>query len=168
MFLPRDDPRAAKRLPSYSCRNPGGGCSSAPLTHPSHWASHGPGTWRRGTSGAGGCRSFCEKLNHMILKNFRHLRKLQFQNHQDPQQLQGTIIRTNISVYSGSQGLNLFIKMGHNNEGRHFKAGETVWLKVKALALELASLDSNPFSVSCVTLGKLHNSSKSQPVEVKL
>lgn len=58
----------------------------------------------------------------MILKNSRHLRKSQFQNHQDPQQLQETIIRTNISVYSGSQGLNRFIKIGHNNEGGLRKA----------------------------------------------
>lgn len=122
MFLPRDDHWAAKRLPSCSCRNPGGGCSSAPLTHPSRWASHGPGTWRRGTSGAGGCRSFCEKLSHMILKNSRHLRKSQFQNHHYPQQLQETVISTNISVYSGSQGLNLFIKIVHNNEGGLRKA----------------------------------------------
>lgn len=122
MFLPRGDHWAAKRLPSCSCRNPGGGCSSAPLTHPSRSASHGPGTWRRGTSGAGGCRSFCEKLSHMILKNSRHLRNSQFQNHQDPQQLQETTIWTNFSVYSGSQGLNLFIKIVHNNEGRLRKA----------------------------------------------
>lgn len=151
MFLPRDDHRAAKCLPSCSCRNPGGGCSSAPLTHPSHWASHGPGTWRRGTSGAGGCRSFCEKLNRMILKNSRHLRKSQFQNHQDPQQLQETIIRTNISVYSGPQGLNLFIRIGHNNEGGLRKALQGRGDRVAQGEDPGFGVGSNPFSVSCVT-----------------
>lgn len=70
------------RLPSCSCKNPGEGCSSAPSIHPSRWASDGPGTWRRETSGADGYRSYCEKLNHIIVKNFRHLRNSQFQNHQ--------------------------------------------------------------------------------------
>lgn len=61
--------------PSCSYKNPGGGCSSAPLTRPSRWAFREPGTWRRGTSGAGEHRSYCEKVNHTTLKNSRHLRK---------------------------------------------------------------------------------------------
>lgn len=86
-----------------------------------------------------------------MLKNSRHVRKSQFQNHQDPQQLQETIIRTNISVYSWAPRVNRVIRIGHNSEGGLRKALQGRGDRVAHGEDPDFGVGSNPFSVSCVT-----------------
>lgn len=144
-----------KCLPSCSYRNPGAGCSSAPLAHPSRWAFHEPGTWRRGTSGADGHRSYCEKIKSHNSKKFQI-----FKENSHNFKTIGTLntyrkqwIGTDISVYSagnltwkvlGSKGLifspTLDIVMTEDLE-RHVKVrgdsstqGEGPWLWAWILA----------------------------------
>lgn len=126
VFSPRNDLWAETCSPSCSCKNPGGGCSSAPLTHPSRWASHGPGTWRRGTSGAGGYRSFCEKLNHMILKKFQAFKESShnFKTIKTLNDYRKQLLEQIFRFTLGSQGL-IFSTLDtvmREDLGRHFRA----------------------------------------------